>query len=313
MDRKKQWSNEVSAVGFLCWWLENLDYQVRISDSCLRYRSPHSKCETCLAACTKSAIVVQGGKVEITPDRCDGCGECLVSCPVHAIEGILPRRAVSGTALLFSKDYVPAETELLVFNAKGIRTIAYFEDGPDERWMSVVETVNAMLAKLNQPPFAIEAWTPKQLEGKYTRRQLFSLWKQSGKSVLRDLMPAELRFNQRDLDLTTHYPDHQFFHINVAPDRCSLCQACTFVCPYSCIQVSPEKMTLNTFMCVNCHLCTDVCPEQAMMVEPQISPRRTTELDVVENTCAGCGVTFFALDTAVRDCVLCRKIWSSLT
>jgi ferredoxin len=43
-------------------------------------------CGACLLTCPVHAIRPDGGRLEVRADLCTGCGECVEVCPVDAIE-----------------------------------------------------------------------------------------------------------------------------------------------------------------------------------------------------------------------------------
>ncbi|MEZ9298619.1 4Fe-4S binding protein [Vibrio splendidus] len=54
-----------------------------ISDSCQRML--FGQCQLCKESCQRQAIVIEGKKPTIAPERCNGCGECRSYCPFNSI------------------------------------------------------------------------------------------------------------------------------------------------------------------------------------------------------------------------------------
>ncbi|HYL41219.1 MAG TPA: 4Fe-4S dicluster domain-containing protein, partial [Candidatus Binatus sp.] len=66
---------------------------VYIAGTCQAPRNSAESVASALAAVTQSAVILKKGYAELDPlvatvraDACDGCGECLTSCPYSAIE-----------------------------------------------------------------------------------------------------------------------------------------------------------------------------------------------------------------------------------
>jgi ferredoxin len=50
---------------------------------CLNGRHEAAGCAVCLDACPAAAIILDGPRVELRPQRCTGCGACLPACPTE--------------------------------------------------------------------------------------------------------------------------------------------------------------------------------------------------------------------------------------
>lgn len=55
-------------------------------DRCLWQRHQGAACKYCLDACPSGALQFHRRTVDLNPDRCLGCGVCLVACPVECFE-----------------------------------------------------------------------------------------------------------------------------------------------------------------------------------------------------------------------------------
>jgi ferredoxin len=82
-------------------------------------------------------------------------------------------------------------------------------------------------------------------------------------------------------------------------DACTLCMACTGVCPTGALIDNPESPMLRftESACVQCGLCAATCPESAIALVPQIdlaaweAPRRVLK-EEAPFCCTGCGKAF---------------------
>jgi ferredoxin len=90
-----------------------------------------------------------------------------------------------------------------------------------------------------------------------------------------------------------------FGKITVDADACTLCQACTGVCPTGALLDNPETPMLRftESACVQCGLCAATCPETAITLTPQIdfeawdTPRQVLH-EEPPFCCTGCGTPF---------------------
>ncbi len=85
----------------------------------------------------------------------------------------------------------------------------------------------------------------------------------------------------------------------VATEGCTLCLACTSVCPTSAFSANPETPQLRFLedACVQCGLCAATCPEKVISLEPRLSfAEAATVPQVVKEeepaACARCGKLF---------------------
>lgn len=90
-----------------------------------------------------------------------------------------------------------------------------------------------------------------------------------------------------------------FGTITVDADACTLCQACTGVCPTGALLDNPETPMLRftESACVQCGLCAATCPETAITLTPQIdfvawdTPRKILH-EEPPFCCTTCGAAF---------------------
>jgi ferredoxin len=87
--------------------------------------------------------------------------------------------------------------------------------------------------------------------------------------------------------------------ITVDGDACTLCQACTGVCPTGALLDNPETPMLRFTQsaCVQCGLCAATCPENAITLTPQLdfaawdTPRQILH-EEPPFCCVSCGAAF---------------------
>jgi len=293
-------------VGFVEKWIESLDYDFEIfSSACIRNKSPRSNCEKCLTACREGTITLSQGKPIIDHQKCGGCGNCLAACPVQAIAGILPKQSFFQKKLMADHKEPPSSKELLIYHAKGVTTIACEEKELSQAWKDSVEEVNLLLDQLGKTPFMTE--TEISFENAYSRRELFSLWKREGQSLVKQVTPAKWRFNHMDLDVNRYYPEYQFFDVTLAHEKCILCKACEATCPKTCFSLGEYDFTINLQSCSGCMLCQEICPEKAITVISSISTAVTKPFDVYQKTCSLCKNNFQTLHEYDEKCPICES------
>ncbi|HEY2421011.1 MAG TPA: 4Fe-4S dicluster domain-containing protein [Neobacillus sp.] len=293
-------------MGLLSKWVESLDYKYEILPSCTRYVSPHSSCGKCVHSCDLKAVELVNGKPVIDDEKCTECGKCISACPVQAIAGIYPKRTIIQNELVIKNQKIPTVKELLIFYKKGITTIVGETRSIIELWKDPIDEANALLKQLNEEPFSMLVKFTEE-DKYYSRRALFSLWKNESKSAVKQAAPAKWRFNQDDFHLPKYYRDYQFARITINIEKCILCTACQKLCKNDCFTIGEEHFSLLSQGCSSCRLCVDACPEKAIIVEDQISNAKETLLPLYEMVCTVCHKTYKTLREHDEKCVACRK------
>ncbi|WP_283170607.1 4Fe-4S binding protein [Curtanaerobium respiraculi] len=62
-------------------------------DRCVLVRNRNADCLRCAQACTSGCISYDGTRLEVSPERCIGCGTCATVCPTCALEAHHPNDA----------------------------------------------------------------------------------------------------------------------------------------------------------------------------------------------------------------------------
>ncbi|MCL6572599.1 MAG: 4Fe-4S binding protein [Bacillus sp. (in: Bacteria)] len=294
-------------MGLLGKWVESLDYQYEIGESCTRYRSPHSTCQKCVSSCHENAISLVNAKPVIEKNKCIECGNCIASCPEQAVIGIFPKRTIFQNQLVVTNDFLPTVEELLVLYKKGIKSIIYEEPSLIGQWEVAVHEADFVLAQLGEEPFSISLKAIEKQEKLYSRRDLFSLWQKESKSVVKHITPAKWHFNQDSFDVAKYFKDFQFTTITVDIQTCTLCKACQQLCQRDCFEITNEGFFISTKTCSSCQLCVDICPEQSITMMELISPINVTKHQVYKKQCSVCKKTYESLRESDVKCVMCTK------
>lgn len=299
---------EVLKMGLISKWIESLDYEYKVTESCLRWKSPKSSCRACVDSCVEGALSFRDGKPYLDSGKCKECGHCLAACPIQAIEGIIPKRSVSSDQLVAIRDEVPSVNELLILHAKDIKTILFADSEMDEAWKTRIHKTNDDLLKLEREPFTVKTGIAFEEKSEtYSRRELFSFLSTEGKTLVKQAAPAKWRFNQTNLELAQHYPDHQFFDITIDTSKCTLCKACEALCPKDCFSLEENTFTLTAQSCASCQLCSDICPENAVSISTYISKAAPKTFEVFTKTCSCCKNVFKSPRHEDQKCHVCEK------
>ncbi|MFZ7942821.1 4Fe-4S dicluster domain-containing protein [Neobacillus sp. 19] len=297
-------------MGLLSKWVESLDYEYEILSSCTRHQGHYSACEQCIAVCEEEAISIVNRQPVVDHNKCVQCGKCIVACPVQAIAGILPERKISQNQLVISGQHIPSSKELLIYYKKGIQTIIGKDEPSIQSWNQPIEEANKMLRELGESPFSVSVKSVEQKEEHYSRRALFSLWKNESKSIMKQVTPAKWRFNHEVSNLQKHYTGYQFSNISLNVEKCTLCTVCERVCHKKCFAIGEGHFSLSLQDCSSCRLCADTCPEKAIIIEDKIVKVEDTILPIYEKVCQSCDQTFQTLREHDDQCVACMKLKS---
>ncbi len=252
------------------------------------------------------AIELVNGKPVINHKNCNECGNCISDCPVQAIAGIYPKRTIIQNELVVQSQKIPTVKELLILYKKGVKTIVGEKSSLIEWWKEPIDEANDLLKQLNEAPFSISVKSIEE-ERYFSRRELFSLWKNESKSAMKQAAPAKWRFNQNDLHLPKYYRDYQFARITINSEKCMLCTACQKLCQNKCLNITEGHFSLLSQGCSSCQLCVDICPEKAIIVENQIAKAEETLLPIYQKVCTVCQKTYSTLREHDEKCVACRK------
>lgn len=293
-------------MGIFSKWVESLDYEYEILSICSRHKSPRSTCNSCVDVCESDAIVLKKRVPVIQHTKCNECGKCIASCPVQAVAGIFPKRTFIQNKLIAENNSVPSVKELLVYAKKGIKGIVTEGDLSD-KWRQTIEEANEIIKVLNETPLIIQEKKGEQVNETYTRRELFFSWKQETQILMKEMAPAKWRFNQKDLELSKYYLNHQFAEIHLDVSKCTLCKACQKLCNNKCLNISDGGFEISTQACSSCRLCEDICPEKAIYVIEKVSLHKEVRHNSYTNECITCGQPFETLSESNDECVPCKK------
>ncbi|WP_053362964.1 4Fe-4S binding protein [Bacillus sp. FJAT-27251] len=287
-------------------WLESLSYDIKAGGQCVRNASPFSTCTACQESCEKNAIIIDKSGIQILKNRCDGCGMCIPSCPVQALEGLSPIRKTIGDTLVLDEDLQPTKYELLHFHKKGIRAIAIPKG--DKKMQKLVDETNETLEKMETNLFQVITGPVQDLRGqkRLSRREFFSKLAIDSKHLaLSTITPAKWRFDQDKFRRAGMFEGWAFFQVHLDSVKCSLCEACFRLCPGEVFMTNGSLLVIDTGNCNGCSLCMDVCRENAVRLEPDLQKALELEATVLPLSCQKCSCDFLGWKQA-DICPICQ-------
>ncbi|WP_048600926.1 4Fe-4S dicluster domain-containing protein [Rubeoparvulum massiliense] len=290
-------------------WLESLAEPFTINASCLRTVSPFSHCEKCLHACPEEAIKLEKTEMRIESEQCTACGQCIPSCPVHAIEGNVPKRDVIEGILLYEPTFTPTYLELLYYYHKGVQSIYQEEGVIPESWELEMKEANRILNEMALPPITITKHRPDKRDVVMSRRQLFSFFSAESRDMLASTVtPAKWRFNHEAFSLHRAFPDWQFYQVNMDPEHCILCMSCIRTCAMKVFQIEGDQLMIHQEKCVGCNLCEDICQEDAVHVHELIKEKETIQHQLYQHRCPSCHLPYYSWKEENEKCFVCERM-----
>ena len=245
---------------------------------CVRSRCKNATCRACADACAPKAIAITADGITLNHSCCNRCGNCLFVCPNDALHGSAPLRRITNGRLTADNSPPPAHEELLQLAAHhGLQALAAHRGSP---WQAPFEAANRLLEALGNEPLQ---WIADETANAMPRRALF-------RRLIRyaDAVQAKTGLGA----MLRAYPGLRFFHIELDIGACTLCAACTRICPHQALRASAEGFMIDAERCTGCRLCQDSCLEGAIRVSAQAGKASIESLPLRQTVCAACGRTF---------------------
>lgn len=289
-------------MSLLVKWLESMHVELRITNKCSRKRNVGSTCNLCWVSCNNSAISIHHKSIDIDPERCTSCGDCLINCPLSAIEGIAVTREFEKDSLIYKDIYTPTEKELLIYKNRGLNSIKINRPSLNPEWKMVLDETNRMLNLLEQVPIEV---VEKNNNGKFSRRAFFTTMQSGGKKIAKSMTPASWKMEVNEWNLTNYYPDYQFYTVEIDKNKCTLCKACFTFCSQKVFLLKDNYLQVESQKCVNCTDCTDICREYAIHIKPDIKKKRDAHEPIHAQECHDCRQTFHSFLPDTEKCPIC--------
>lgn len=283
-------------------WLESLHEEMKISSTCLREHNRKSSCSYCIEKCEHNAIEIKGEKLTINTSQCTFCGECIIACPVSAIEGVVNNRIFEKGSLVFDESYSPSIKELLIYKKRGMTSIQIAHQPLNGVWETMISATNEQLRLLDEESIIV---VEKLMDKVLSRRAFFGSFQQEGKQLTKKMAPAAWKMEKDEWKLTKYYTDYQFYSVKINKEQCTLCQACFTLCPEEVFHLKEGNLQIENQKCVNCTSCVDVCPVNAVEIQQDIKIK-SEQFELVHSmNCKDCGHGFYTFDIETEKCPVC--------
>ncbi|MEH7491748.1 4Fe-4S binding protein [Neobacillus niacini] len=283
-------------------WLESLHEEMKVTTKCSRVKNKKSTCSYCMEKCEHNAFELNGDVFIIDSTKCTLCGECMIACPLSAIEGVASNRNFEKGSLNFDNSFTPSLKELLIYKKRGMTTIQLSDQELNQEWEKVLVETNMRLQLLNESPITV---SEKVKDEVFSRRAFFGSFQREGKQLAKSMAPVAWKMEKDDWKLTKYFPNYQFYTVEINQEQCTLCQACFSLCGEAVFELMECKLLIKAERCVNCTSCRDVCPEKAIKIQQEIKRKSEQVKRVHSKTCKDCRHTFYTFDKETEKCHVC--------
>lgn len=284
------------------------------AEACSLGRLATSGCAACANSCPRKALTADAEGLSLSAEDCSACGACVAACPQGAIalsgrgapkvQGrapetaglVCPRRAASGPCL-----QALGQATLAALWLQGTRQILAVTgdctscpDGARLRFGEHIERLNQLLADRGLPemgwkrvhslPRGLPLITtePDQIN---PQRRAFLMGPAPDQPKAKPLAQVQARGRADDPRMA--------FVPQIAPSRCTGCDACLRVCPEAVLSLIKDSeghlmYRSRSDLCSGCGLCADVCDSDALTIK-QAQPEAPA-VALTAFRCRGCGV-----------------------
>lgn len=252
--------------------------------------------------CNYDAISLKDHLILINTNRCTMCGECIIACPLSAIEGLVSSRTFDKGSLIFDDTYLPSIKELLIYKKRGLASIQDHNNQINQEWNLLLDKVNEQLALLNESPIDVVKINSNE---KLSRRAFLNSFQNNGKRFAKGIAPAAWKIEMDDWKLQKYYPEIQFYKVDLDKKKCTLCQACFSLCIEAVFTLKEGFLQIQNEKCVNCTSCMDVCTEEAIKIKPELKKKEERIEPFYIKKCPECLHNFITFQSDTIHCPIC--------
>ncbi|MEH7437031.1 4Fe-4S dicluster domain-containing protein [Neobacillus drentensis] len=284
--------------------LESMHMDLKITENCSRQSNLHSTCTFCVEACKKGVLSLNLQSIEINHEGCNSCGDCVIACPLSAIEGIVDSRDFFKGSLLYNESYTPTVKELLIYIKRGVKSIQTQNLPLNDPWKRVLTETNKVLEVVGEPVIEVVQKAPE--EEKFSRRSFFTSLQREGKQLAKSMAPASWKLEVNQWKLVNYYPEYQFYTILMDRKKCTLCQACITFCTQEVFRIVNQTLQINHQKCVGCTACSDICSEDAIHIRTEVMKMNVEYVRLYSTSCLNCGQSFVTFHPETLNCHVCK-------
>ncbi|MCM3724212.1 4Fe-4S binding protein [Neobacillus cucumis] len=284
-------------------WIESMHVNTKVTNNCSRKKHLRSSCRTCADACRYGALIITSTSIEIDLEKCNSCGDCIIACPLSAIEGVLETRKFDKASLVYNESYIPTVKELLIYKQRGLTAIRSGSIPLNQNWINVLNKANKILQLFEESPIRILEYRE---EKRMSRRAFFTFLQKEGKQFAKTMAPAAWKLKANEWKLARYYPGYQFYQVDLDLAQCSFCQLCILFCTQKVFSLEEGFLQVANEMCVNCCDCTDICTEDALHINRKITNKQNQGYPFMTKVCETCGNPFSTFHQEIDSCPICR-------
>lgn len=285
-------------------------------------------CASCTLACPTGALGFQhpapGALQDLLDERLAKCGAAahgwILVLHDAVARHLLPPMDIA-RVLLFEVNPLPAFSELLWLKALtngvgGLVLVMAPATPPQARQLieDKLEELRTMLSGLGCDPEVLQTANPQNLAAAIARirsttgpsamtatKEIMLEPKRESLLVLIDAVAASRKTGGQADESRTLAPGAAFGTVLVDVGKCTICLACTHLCPTGALngQLDPApELVFRESLCIQCDLCRAGCPEQAIKLQPRFVPSPVARDAVRELAsdqlvaCSNCGIPF---------------------
>lgn len=290
---------------------------------CVHALAPFARCDACVTACPRQAILLDDDGLSLDPSACDGCGLCVPACPRDAITlqrplTILFAGRMRGSAWAACREASGfADSPFACRHALGHRDLdSLAEEGVRELHILCGDCTTCScqtgLQRLEDEhdrhtlvrksrggmPVRIVTYTdPKAYDRALSiARNEAEIIDRQRRGLFAGLIAASHEAGTREAGTGVGTP--LAYHRPVIDSaRCVACDACAGVCPDEAIireHLPQHAYRIQPPRCTGCNLCVDLCDRKAITLEePGAANEIVLKLD--SGRCRSCGAPYYQL------------------